>query len=135
MEPVLNYIGKVHSNLKNLEDCPMLENENAPAAALEIFSEYAEGIKDLKAGDEILLFTWLHLADRSVLTTHPRNDLNNPLTGVFSTRSPDRPNPIGIHKVKITALAGDRIIVSGLEVIDQTPVIDLKPALRAGVGR
>ena len=135
MDSTLQFIGTVHSSLVNLEDCPMLENENAPAAALEIFPEYAQGIKDLKAGDEILLFTWLHLADRSVLSTHPRNDISNPLTGVFSTRSPDRPNPIGIHKVKITAIAGDRIIVSGLEVIDQTPVIDLKPALRAGVGR
>jgi tRNA-Thr(GGU) m(6)t(6)A37 methyltransferase TsaA len=135
MDSTLRFIGTVHSTLKRLEDCPMLENENAPAAAIEIFGEYTEGIKDVKSGDEILLFTWLHLADRSVLSTHPRNDLSNPLTGVFSTRSPDRPNPIGIHKVKVIALAGDRIVVSGLEVLDQTPVIDVKPALRAGAGR
>jgi tRNA-Thr(GGU) m(6)t(6)A37 methyltransferase TsaA len=135
MDSTLRFIGTIHSSLKRLEDCPMLENENAPAASIEIFAEFAEGIKDIKSGDEILLFTWLHLADRSVLSTHPRNDLTNPLTGVFSTRSPDRPNPIGIHKVKVIALAAGQIVVSGLEVLDQTPVIDIKPALRAGVGR
>jgi tRNA-Thr(GGU) m(6)t(6)A37 methyltransferase TsaA len=106
------------------------ESENAPEASLQIFPEFMEGVQNITAGVEILLLTWLHKADRSVLKTHPRNDPKIPLTGVFSTRSPDRPNPIGIHRVKVLSKSENGIIkASGLEVIDQTPVIDIKPVL------
>jgi tRNA-Thr(GGU) m(6)t(6)A37 methyltransferase TsaA len=127
----LVFIGIIHSGLKRLEDCPRLENENAPEATVEIFSEFDEAVKNILPGDEIILFTWLHKADRMILKTRPRNDHTLPLTGVFSTRSPDRPNPIGIHFVRVIAILDDSSIkVSGLEVLDQTPVIDIKPDLR-----
>jgi len=126
----LKFIGVIHSVLKNLEDCPKLETEDAPEAEIEIYSEFVSGIKDIKPGSFLLLFTWLHLANRAILTTHPRNNPKSPLTGVFSTRSPDRPNPVGIHNVKVISVAKKGFIkVSGLEVLDKTPVIDIKPAL------
>ena len=125
-EPTIKFIGKIHSPLKNLEDCPRQEDENAPEAVIEIFPEFLEGVHNISAGNEILLFTWFHLADRTVLKLQPRNNPNAPLTGVFSTRSPDRPNPIGIHAVKVTSVSGNKITVSGIEALDQTPVIDIK---------
>jgi tRNA-Thr(GGU) m(6)t(6)A37 methyltransferase TsaA len=130
MEHCVKFIGTVYSELKRLEDCPLQELENAPEAIIEIFNEYQDTIQNVKPGAEMILFTWLHRADRSVLVTRPRNNPNAPLTGVFSTRSPDRPNPIGIHFVKIISiLPGNRFKVSGLEVLDQTPLIDIKPDL------
>jgi tRNA-Thr(GGU) m(6)t(6)A37 methyltransferase TsaA len=92
-----------------------------------IAPEFSEGIKDIRAGDELLLFTWLHKADRKVITCQPRNDPQAAYTGVFSTRSPDRPNPIGIHLVKVVQIEGSSIRVSNLEALDQTPLIDIKP--------
>jgi tRNA-Thr(GGU) m(6)t(6)A37 methyltransferase TsaA len=131
MEQQIKYIGIVHSELKRLEDCPLLEHENAPEAIVEIFTEFLEGIKNLKPGSELILFTWLHKADRTVLKTKPRNNPNAEMTGIFSTRSPDRPNPIGIHYVKvISVLQHNKLQVTGLEVLDQTPVIDIKPDLK-----
>ena len=131
MNAELKYIGVVHSPLRSLEDCPRQELENAPPATIELFEAYQQGLEDIKPGDAIILFTWLHAADRSILKTHPRNDTSIPLTGIFSTRSPDRPNPIGIHSVTITSvLSASRFVVSGLEVLDQTPVIDIKPDLK-----
>ena len=124
----LTFIGTIHSQLKQLQDCPRQETENAPEATIEIFSEFVEGIQNIKPGDEIILFTWLDKADRAVLKTRPRNDNNLPLTGVFSTRSPDRPNPIGIHSITITSVvSGNMLKVSNLEVLDGTPIIDIKP--------
>lgn len=129
MEPVIKFIGKIHSELKKIEDCPLQEKENAPGASINVFPEFKEGIKDIKAGSEIILLTWLHQSDRSVIKCYPRNNQDFPLTGVFSTRSPDRPNPIGIHFVKVLSVSkGGLIKVSALEVIDQTPLIDIKPA-------
>jgi tRNA-Thr(GGU) m(6)t(6)A37 methyltransferase TsaA len=125
----INFIGRVHSSLKRLEDCPLQEREEAPAATIEIFPHFMEGIKDVKAGDKLIVFTWLHQSDRSVLSTHPRNDANLPLTGIFSTRSPDRPNPIGIHFAKVSGVESGRLKVAALEVLDQTPVVDIKPDL------
>lgn len=126
----LQYIGVIHSELKRLEDCPLLESENAPKATIEIFLEFLEGINNIKVGSEIILFTWLHLADRTTLKTKPRNNPNAQLTGVFSTRSPDRPNPIGMHYVQVISIMGNnKLLISGLEVIDQTPLVDIKPAL------
>ena len=128
MEPSVTFIGKIHSSLKRLEDCPLQENENAPEAEITIFPEFIEGIQDIKQGAEILLLTWLDRADRSVLKCKPRNNNEASLTGVFSTRSPDRPNPIGLHKVKVVLVSGNGLVkISGLEVLDQTPLIDIKP--------
>jgi tRNA-Thr(GGU) m(6)t(6)A37 methyltransferase TsaA len=123
----LRFIGKIKSELKRPEDCPLQESENAPPATLQIFPEFIEGIQDLAVGAEVLVLTWLHQADRSVVKCVPRNNYDAPLVGVFSTRSPDRPNPIGIHNVKILAISDGIISVSGLEVIDDTPLIDIKP--------
>jgi tRNA-Thr(GGU) m(6)t(6)A37 methyltransferase TsaA len=128
MSPTLQFIGKIHSPLKKIEDCPLQESENAPEASLEIFSAFTEGVKDIVAGSELVVLTWLHRADRSVITCIPRRNYTSPKIGVFSTRSPDRPNPIGIHTVKVLSVSdGGLIKVSGLEVLDQTPLIDIKP--------
>ncbi len=129
MEQTLKIIGKIHSELKRIEDCPLQENEKAPEAIVEIFPEFIEGIKNLNPGSKILLLTWLHQADRSVIRCVPRNNYDSPMIGVFSTRSPDRPNPIGIHSVKILSIESNRLKVSALEVLDQTPLIDMKPVL------
>ena len=129
MEQSLTIIGKIHSELKRIEDCPLQENESAPAAVLEIFPEFLEGIKDIKAGSKILLLTWLHQADRSIIKCVPRNNYDLPMVGVFSTRSPDRPNPIGIHSVEVLSIENNKLKISALEVLDQTPLIDIKPVL------
>ena len=126
----IQFIGQVHSSLKNLGDCPLQESENAPQAIVEINKEYLPAITGLKKGSKILLLTWLHKGDRTKLTTKPRNNPDAMLTGVFATRSPDRPNPIGLHEATVTAVADDgKISVSNLEVLDGTPVIDIKIAL------
>ena len=125
----LKFIGEVHSPLKNIEDCPLQENEDAPEATIEIYPDYLEGIKDLKPGSGIILFTWLHQADRTVISCVTRRNYNSPKVGVFSTRSPDRPNPIGMHSVKIISIKNNLIKVSSLEVLDQTPLVDIKPDL------
>jgi tRNA-Thr(GGU) m(6)t(6)A37 methyltransferase TsaA len=128
MEQTIKFIGKIHSEQKRIEECPLQENENAPEAVLLIFPEFIEGIQNIIVGSEILLLAWLHMADRSIFKCKPRNNHESPLTGVFSTRSPDRPNPIGIHSVKVLSISGNGLIrISGLEVIDQTPLIDIKP--------
>lgn len=125
--PTLQYIGKVSSALKDIDDCPRQADENAPSALIIVYPEFVNGIRDIKPGDEILLLTWLHLSDRTALETRPRNNPNAPLTGIFSTRSPDRPNPIGIHAVTVISITDNEIMVDGLEALDQTPVIDIKP--------
>ena len=125
----VKFIGKIHSPLKKVEDCPLQENEEAPEATIEIYPEYLEGIKDIKPGCMILLLTWLHEADRTVITCVRRRNYNEPKIGVFSTRSPDRPNPIGLHSVKILSIENNMIRVSALEVLDQTPLLDVKPDL------
>ena len=130
MESTLKFIGTIHSDLKRIEDCPLQENENAPIASIEIFPEFKEGILNIMEGSEIMLLTWLHSADRTVIKCVPRNHYESPRTGVFSTRSPDRPNPIGIHIVKVLSISENGLIkISGLEVLDQTPLIDIKPML------
>jgi len=131
MKQYLKFIGKVHSELKRLEDCPLLEHENAPEATIEIFKAFHDAVKNVKPGDDMIILTWLHEADRTILTTRPRNNLNAAMTGVFSTRSPDRPNPVGIHFVKIVSIPEtNKFKISGLEVLDGTPLIDIKPDLR-----
>jgi len=127
MEATLKLIGRVHSPLKTLADCPLQESEGAPGASLEIFPEFVEGIKDINPGIDLLLFTWFHKADRTVIKCVSRNNFNSPKWGVFSTRSPDRPNPIGLHKVKVVSIMNDRITVFALEALDGTPILDIKP--------
>lgn len=127
MEKEIKYIGQIHSQLKRLEDCPLQESEDAPEASIIIAPEFVNGIKNLEPGSQILVLTWLHRADRSVVECVPRNNFDAPKIGVFSTRSPDRPNPIGIHFPKVISTEGNVIKVSNLEVLDQTPVIDIKP--------
>jgi tRNA-Thr(GGU) m(6)t(6)A37 methyltransferase TsaA len=129
MDTSLSPIGKILSPLKRLEDCPLQERESSVEAALLILPEFIDGIADLQPGDKIILLTWMHLADRTELKTQPRNNTNEPFIGVFSTRSPSRPNPIGLHKVTVLSVTGNLIKVSGLEVLDQTPLIDIKPVI------
>ena len=126
----IQFIGKVHSSLKHLGDCPLQESENAPGATIEINKEYQPAIAGLRKGSKVVLLTWLDKGNRSTLTTQPRNNPNAKMTGVFATRSPDRPNPIGLHEATVTAITDDgKISVSNLEVLDGTPVIDIKIAL------
>ena len=127
MNSSLQLIGEVQSELKTIEDCPLQESENAPAASIKIFPEYQEGIENIKEGSQLLLLTWLHQADRSVIKCITRRNYGTPKVGVFSTRSPDRPNPIGIHSIKVVSVRDGIIQVEALEVLDKTPVIDIKP--------
>ena len=103
--------------------------EGAPDAWLEVESFAREAMDGLRAGDEIIVITWLHESDRDVLKVHPRSDPNRPLTGVFATRSPDRPNPLGLHPVTIRRITGNRLRIGPIEAIDGTPVVDIKPVL------
>jgi len=128
MNDTIRFIGTIRSSLKTLDDCPLQEAEDAPEAEIEIFDDYSEGIKNLKAGAEIILLTWLHAADRSVIKCVTRRNYDSEPVGVFSTRSPDRPNPIGLHNTKIISVTKNKIKVSNLEVLDQTPLIDIKPS-------
>jgi len=122
-------VGWVESVLTELSRAPMQGDEGAPAAWLAFAAPFAEAVRDLRPGAEVIVLTWLDRADRDVLVTRPRDDPRNPMTGVFSTRSPDRPNPIGLHRVRVTAVDGLRIQVDHLEALDGTPVIDVKPVL------
>ena len=122
-------IGTVRSPLRSREECPHQGFEGAPEAEIAFDPTFAEGLEGLKPGAEILVLTWFHEARRDVLKVHPKNDPRNPLRGVFLTRSPDRPNPIGLHRVKVVALEGGRLRVRDLEALDGTPVLDVKPVL------
>ena len=122
-------IGWVESPLTDRAQAPRQGDEGAPDAWLVFDPKVAEGIRDLAAGAEILVLTWLDRAARDVLVTRPRDDPARPPTGVFSTRSPDRPNPIGVHRVRIVATDGLRMRVRPLEALDKTPVLDVKPVL------
>jgi tRNA-Thr(GGU) m(6)t(6)A37 methyltransferase TsaA len=125
----MNPIGFIKSDIKNKEDAPLFYTENAPNVFLEILPEYLDGLDRLKTGNEIIVLTWLHLSDRKILKVHPRGNLSNPLTGVFLTRSPDRPNPIGLHKVKVLEINLNHLYIGPMEAIDGTPVIDIKPVV------
>jgi tRNA-Thr(GGU) m(6)t(6)A37 methyltransferase TsaA len=122
-------IGWVESPLTDRAQAPRQGDEGAPDAWLVFEPEFAEGIRDLAAGTEIIVLTWLDRAVRDVLVTRPRDDPARPPLGVFSTRSPDRPNPIGLHRVEVIAAEGLRIHVRPLEALDKTPVLDVKPVL------
>jgi tRNA-Thr(GGU) m(6)t(6)A37 methyltransferase TsaA len=127
---ILRQIGVVRSPLRDRGDAPRQGSEGAPEAILEIDPEFADALHLVAPGDELIVLTWLHLADRSVLQVHPRDDAARPLTGVFATRSSDRPNPIGLHRVTVTSRDGATTLrVKPLEAVDGTPVVDLKIAL------
>jgi tRNA-Thr(GGU) m(6)t(6)A37 methyltransferase TsaA len=128
-------IGRVTSRLTDLDSAPRQADEGAPEAWLLFEPEVLPALGNLRAGDEVILITWLDRARRDVLTVHPRGDESRPEEGVFSTRSPHRPNPIGLHRVEITAVDGRRVQVRRLEAIDGTPILDLKPVLDEDVTR
>jgi tRNA-Thr(GGU) m(6)t(6)A37 methyltransferase TsaA len=122
-------IGRVESALSDRELAPLQGDEGAPEAWLVFDQDVSEGLRDLRAGTEMIVLTWLDRARRDVLAVHPRGDPSRPLTGVFSTRSPDRPNPLGLHRVTIMSIEGTRLRVRNLEALDRTPIVDLKPVL------
>ena len=128
---VLQPIGVVRSVLRDVADAPNQAFEGAPEAVLEIEPAFAAALHRVAPGDELIVLTWLHLADRNVLQTHPRGDESIPLTGVFRTRSSERPNPIGVHRVTVVAIdEATTLRVRALEAIDGTPVVDLKIVMR-----
>ena len=122
-------VGFLRSTLSTPEEAPRQGLEGAPDAWLEIDPAFSVALRGLSPGDDVIVITWLHQADRECLETHPRNDRRNPLTGVFATRSPHRPNPLGLHRVTVRAIDGLRVQVGPIEAIDGTPVVDLKPVL------
>ena len=122
-------VGWVKSPLTEMAQAPRQADEGAPPAWLVFEADISDAIRDLRPGTEIIVLTWLDRADRTVLLTIPRGDPRNPMTGVFSTRSPDRPNPVGLHRVRVTAVDGLRVQVDHLEALDGTPVIDVKAVL------
>ena len=128
-------IGRVESPLTDLESAPRQADEGAPEAWLVFEPEMLEGLQSLRPGDEVIVITWLDRARRDVLSVHPRGDTSRAEEGVFSTRSPHRPNPIGLHRVEITAIDGRRVRVRGLEVLDGTPIIDVKPILSGDISQ
>jgi tRNA-Thr(GGU) m(6)t(6)A37 methyltransferase TsaA len=126
---VLRPIGRVESTLVDRASAPRQGDEGGPDAWLVFEPEFREGLRGLEAGAEVLLLTWLDRADRDALVVHPRGDLQRPQQGVFTTRSPDRPNPIGLHRVTVLSIEDDRVLVSNLEALDGTPIIDVKPVI------
>ncbi len=125
----LTPVGVVRSSLTKRDEAPMQGSEGAPAAWLDVTPNLVAGLAGLVVGQDIIVITWLHQALRDVLKVYPRGDQNLPLTGVFATRSPDRPNPLGLHRVKILEIAESKLKVGPLEAIDGTPIVDIKPVL------
>jgi tRNA-Thr(GGU) m(6)t(6)A37 methyltransferase TsaA len=127
---VMTPIGVVRSSLRDRRDAPNQAFEGAPEATLEIRAEFASALHRVRPGTQLIVVTWLHEADRSVLQTHPMDDERIPLTGVFATRSSERPNPIGLHRVTVVDLASPTsVVVDALEAINGTPILDLKVAM------
>jgi tRNA-Thr(GGU) m(6)t(6)A37 methyltransferase TsaA len=128
---LLQPIGTVRSKLNRVEDCVNQGWEGAPDAWVEINPDFVNGLKGITPGCEVVLLTWFHMAKRNVLKLHPRNNPENPLRGVFATRSPDRPNPVGLHRVEVLEVdMQGRLRVRPLEALDGTPIIDIKPILQ-----
>lgn len=122
-------IGAIRSELTSLEAAPRQGDEGAPEAWLELTAHVAQGLVGITTGDELIVLTWLHRAQRDVLQVHPRDIQDAPLKGVFATRSPDRPNPVGLHRVSVLEVASLRLKVVPMEAVDGTPIIDIKPVL------
>lgn len=130
MEFVIHPIGRVRSSLTDLSQCPNQGREGAPEAWIEIDFPYIEGLAGIEPGMEIVILTWMHLADRTTLQVHPQKNINKPIRGVFGTRSPDRPNPVALHTVTVLEIGPpSRLLVKPLEALDLTPVIDIKISL------
>lgn len=125
----LRPVGRVSSPLADRAAAPKQGDEGAPEAMVEVAPEFEPALAGIAAGDELIVLTWLDRADRETLAVHPRGDASRPRTGVFATRSPDRPNPIGLHRVRVEGIDGSRLRVADLEALDGTPVLDLKPVL------
>ena len=126
-------VWRVFSPLADPADAPRQGDEGAPEARLVFETAIAEGLDGLAVGDEMLVLTWLHLADRDLLTVFPRGDRSRRAQGVFTTRTPNRPNPIGVHRVVVTAVEGTTVVVSGMEAVDGTPILDMKPVLKESI--
>lgn len=122
-------VGRVESPLVDPQAAPRQGDEGAPEAWLVFDESMRDALRDLREGEDVLVLTWLDRADRDVLVVHPRGDVTRPATGVFSTRSPHRPNPVGLHRVEIAAIDGTRLRVRNLEALDGTPIVDVKPVL------
>jgi len=122
-------IGRVESPLTDLASAPRQADEGAPEAWLAFEPDMLEGLRSIRPGDQVIVITWLDRARRDLLSLHPRGDTSRKQEGVFSTRSPHRPNPIGLHRVEVTAVEGRRVRVRSLEALDGTPILDLKPVL------
>ena len=125
----LHRVGVIRSDLKDRSEAPRQGSEGAPDAWLELDPSVSDALLGLNVGDEIIVITWLHQGRRDVLQVHPRSIPGNPLTGVFATRSPDRPNPLGLHPVVVRAIEGNRLRIGPIEAIDGTPVVDIKIVL------
>lgn len=125
----LRPIGHVSSPLTSLGDAPRQADEGAPEAWLVLEDQYAAAVAGIEPGHDLVVITWLDRADRDTLAVHPRGETDRPLTGVFATRSPSRPNPIGLHDVQVVEVSGTRIRVRALEALDGTPILDVKPVL------
>ena len=125
----LRPIGVVSSPLTDAASAPRQGDEGAPEAVIVLEDDVLPALEGVTAGDQVLVLTWLDRADRDVLAVHPRGDAERPVTGVFATRSPDRPNPVGLHRVRVVAMDGARLTVRDLEALDGTPVVDIKPVL------
>ncbi len=125
----LEAVGHVRSDLKKRKNAPRQGYFGAPEAVIEILPRFAKCLDRVTAGEDVIVIAWFHEAKRNVMKVHPGRDKKNPLTGVFGTRSPDRPNPLGLHRVKILARDGLRLQVGPLEAIDGTPIVDIKPVL------
>jgi tRNA-Thr(GGU) m(6)t(6)A37 methyltransferase TsaA len=130
----LRAIGRVESTLTDLESAPRQPDEGAPPAWLVFEPAMLEALRSLQPGDEVIVITWLDRARRDALRVHPRGDTSREMEGVFSTRSPHRPNPIGLHRVEITAVDGTRVQVRALEAVNGTPIVDVKPVLNEDIG-
>jgi tRNA-Thr(GGU) m(6)t(6)A37 methyltransferase TsaA len=127
---VLHPIGSIDSTLTDRAEAPRQGNEGAPDAWIRINETVVEGLEGIEVGSELIVITWFHESSREILKVHPRNEITNPLTGVFATRSPDRPNPLGLHRVKVIEIERNRLKVGPIEAINGTPVVDIKPVLQ-----
>ena len=130
----LTTIGSVESPLTDPASAPKQGDEGAPEAWLAFEPAVLEGLDGIRAGDEVIVLTWLDRARRDVLRVHPRDDASRAPQGVFSTRSPDRANPIGLHRVEVASIDGGRVQVRNLEAVDGTPIVDVKPLLSSDIG-
>jgi len=122
-------VGHIRSSLQSTQQAPLQGSEGAPDAWVEIDPAFARALSGVAAGDDLIIITWLDRANREVLDVHPRGDPNNPITGVFATRSPHRPNPLGLHRVTVREIAATRMRVGPIEAIDGTPIVDIKAVL------